>query len=220
MPARKILCWPDPRLQKTATTIESIDDQAVELARDLIDSMKVEFGAGLAASQINVHRSMVVIAAHYAADYTLDVDPLCPEAIVLVNPKLIDQSEETFYWEEACLSVPNYSELVERHTNIKLEYQNLSGDSIVCNLSSPFSGIVQHEVDHLSGKLYLDRLSPDKKRGAIIALREQIAKRKKATRKKINLERRSEWADSIKKGFRAPSLRGNGSRKKARKNKK
>jgi peptide deformylase len=220
MPARKILCWPDPRLYQTAETVEAISDAVVELARDLVDSMKVELGAGLAATQINVHRAMVVIATDYVSESTLEADPVCSDAIVLVNPKFWVQNEETFWWEEACLSIPGHSEVVERYQKIKVEYQNLAGISIVRELGSPFSGVVQHEVDHLKGKLYLDRLPPDKKRKAVVILRERIDKKKKATRKKLKYEQRNQWAESAKKGFRVPSLRKSSQRKKARKPKK
>jgi peptide deformylase len=220
MPARKILRWPNPQLYQVAQSIEHIDDAAIELARDLIDSMKAELGAGLAATQINVHRTMVVIATGYVDEFTLDADPVYPDAIVLINPQFEIQDGETFFWEEACLSVPEYSAMVERHRKIKLEYQNLSGDLIVRELDSPFSGIVQHEVDHLEGKLYLDRLPSEKKRASLAILRERINKKKKVARQELRREQRNQWAESAKKGFRMPSLRGSSRRKKPRKTKK
>jgi peptide deformylase len=220
MPARKILHWPNLQLCRPAEVIEEIDDAVVELARDLIDSMKAELGAGLAATQINVHRAMVVIAADYASESTLEADPVCSDAIVLVNPKFEVQAEETFFWEEACLSVPEYSEVVERYQKIRLEYKNIAGVSIVRELESPLSGIVQHEVDHLQGKLYLDRLPSDKKRRAVMILRARIDKKKKAVQRRLRHERRIQWAESAKNGFRVPSLRKSSQRKKARKPKK
>ena len=220
MPARKILRWPNLQLCRSAEAIEDIDDAVVELAQDLIDSMKAELGAGLAATQINVHRAMVVIAADYVSESTLEADPVCSDAIVLVNPKFEVQVEETFFWEEACLSVPEYSEVVERYQKIRLEYQNIAGVSIVRELGAPFSGIVQHEVDHLEGKLYLDRLPSDKKRRAVVILRDRIDKKKKAVQRRLRHERRIQWAESAKNGFRVPSLRKSSQRKKARKPKK
>jgi len=216
MPARKILRWPNPQLYQTAQPIELIDDTVVELATDLIDSMKAELGAGLAATQINIHRAMVVIAADYVAVSPLEADPVCTDAIVLINPQFETPDEETFFWEEACLSVPGYSAQVERHQKIELKYQNLAGSSVIQELGPPFSGIVQHEVDHLEGKLYLDRLPSEKRRKAVATLRARINKKKKAARQKLRHEQRNQWAESAKKGFRMPSLRGSSRRKKPR----
>lgn len=202
MAARTILHWPNPRLQQTAQQIDQIDEKAIDLARDLYDSMTVEFGAGLAATQLGILQSMVVISSDYSEDTTLDVDPKLPDAIVLVNPNITHFGDDKFVWEEACLSVPDFSEMVERHSNITLEYLDLTGASHTRELGPPFSGIVQHEVDHLSGKLYIDRLSPPKRKNAVRVLRMRIKRQKLEAAKKRKWEAQERRQEGVKKGFR------------------
>ncbi len=203
MAARTILHWPDPRLGQTAQKIEQIDAHAIDLARDLYDSMIVEFGAGLAATQLGILQSMIVIAADYSDDTTLAVDPILPESIVLVNPRVTFLGEDKFSWEEACLSVPDFSEMVERHSNIALAYLDLAGVSHNKELGPPFSGIVQHEVDHLIGKLYIDRLSSARRRNALRLLRARVKRKKLKEAKKRKLTVRAENQEGVKKGFRS-----------------
>ena len=201
MAARTILHWPNPRLGQTAQKIDQIDAHAIDLARDLYDSMIVEFGAGLAATQLGILQSMIVIAADYSDDTTLAVDPILPESIVLVNPSVTFLGEDKFSWEEACLSVPDFSEMVERHSNISLTYLDLAGVSHNKELGPPFSGIVQHEVDHLIGKLYIDRLSNTKRRNALRVLRARIKRQKLEAAKKRKKATQIDW-EEVKKGFR------------------
>ena len=202
MPVRTILTWPDPRLSFLAEPITAFDNSIVQLATDVLDSMKVEFGAGLAATQVGITKSLAIIAANYATADTIEVDPILSEAIVLINPKIDLVGQEKFSWEEACLSVPNYSTEVERHKNITLEYQDLTGKFRTVQLTAPFSGIVQHEVDHLVGKLYLDRLSASKRRRAIDMLKAGIRRQKRATLQKNKAEKIKRVAEKPRKGFR------------------
>ena len=202
MPARTILTWPDPRLSLSAEPVTTLDSSIVQLANDMLDSMKVEFGAGLAATQIGVTKSLVVIASDFATADTIETDPILSEAIVLINPEIDLIGQEKFSWEEACLSVPGYSAEVERHKNITLEYQDLTGELRIVQLTAPFSGIVQHETDHLVGKLYLDRLSSSKRRLAVSALKTSIRRQTRAALQKNKTEKIKRVAEEPKKGFR------------------
>ena len=189
----------------SAVPIEVVDGTIIQLAHDLNDTMKVEFGAGLAATQIGVKKAVVVISGAYSSPLTLDNDPLLSEVIVLVNPHIEVLNDQMFEWEEACLSVPDYSAHVKRHTDIRLTYQNLSGNTIVRELSAPFSGIVQHEADHLEGKLYLDRLTSSKKKKAQDILRGRIKKARTEAEKTKKKARTRPEKPEIRKGFRTKS---------------
>ena len=192
----------------------SIDDTVIQLAYDLCDTMKVQFGAGLAATQIGDSRSMVVISSRYAGESTLPHDPLLTEAIVLINPEIEIQGEGKFKWEEACLSVPNYSDIVERHDRIRLRYKDLSDSTHCVELCKTFSGIVQHEVDHLEGLLYLDRLSASRKKKAHSILLSRMRKRREEQKKAAKKDRIQKEKPEIRKGFRPAGAKETAQRKK------
>lgn len=209
MTAQIVLHWPDPRLKNIAKTIDDIlDESTLELAISLKDTMRVELGAGLAATQIGDSRSMVVIDGSYSSSATLEIDPNVKDVIVLINPQVQPINDKMFEWQEACLSVPNYSNTVKRHSDINLIYSDTAGMRHSKNLSPPFSGIVQHEIDHLSGVLYLDRLSKTKKRLAEATLRSRIKKKSKDLQKARSKERKSTRSEpAVRNGFRTKPTR-------------
>ena len=216
MPARTIRHWPDPLLKRKSRPVKKIEKSEIQLAQDLCDTMKAALGAGLAASQVGDDREMVVIAGDYSSPETLPKDPLLQDQIVLVNPSIEFLGEDKFEWEEACLSVPDYSDVVVRFSNIQLSYLDLEGNLHKKNLTPPFSGIVQHEVDHLSGILYLDRLSSSRKRKARDTLLARKRKKARLLKKKAQAEK-SQKDVEVRNGFRPPGAKSNSKRKKIKK---
>ena len=132
MAVRTILKYPSAKLRIPTSRV--IDFEAAkDLAVDLVDTMIVNFGLGLAANQININRSILVTKATSTPSIAPSI--AFPECCVLINPEIELLSDNLFVWEEACLSVPNFRGRVSRHQEIQLRYQNLSGDSVSVNLS-------------------------------------------------------------------------------------
>ena len=183
MTARKIITWPSEKLLKKAERIESFGVQTNQLAQDLYDTMLVSFGVGLAATQVDVQWAMCVIEKSYLPSVSLD--PVLKDCVVLINPEMEFIGKERFTWTEACLSVPDISAEVVRHDSINLRYQDLTGEFHEYCLSGTESATVQHESDHLIGKLFLDRLKGDTRRYVRGKLREMLCPPKPKTKKEI-----------------------------------
>jgi peptide deformylase len=143
-----ILRFPDPRLRDKAQIVEQFDQNLRQLAADMFDTMYQAPGIGLASIQVGDPRRVVVIDISEAHD-----DPLC-----LVNPKILERQGEQ-QMEEGCLSVPGVTELVVRATDIKVRAQNLEGGTIEFEANDLLAVCIQHELDHLDGKLFIDTLS-------------------------------------------------------------
>ncbi len=148
----EILRFPDPRLRKKATTIETIDTNIRTIAKDLIETMYDGGGIGLAATQVDIQQRIIVI----------DVSEDRNAPMIMINPK-ITASDGTEQMQEGCLSVPGYYDDVERAEIIKYSYQTLDGETIEEEAASLLSVCIQHEIDHLDGKLFIDYLSPLKR---------------------------------------------------------
>ena len=153
MAIRKILEFPDPRLRTRAASVEVVDERIQTLIDDMFETMYDANGIGLAASQIDVHEQVIVI--------DLSSDRSTPR--VFVNPKveIIDETLEGF--EEGCLSVPGFNESVERPKAIRVNALDRDGRSIEEALTGLLAVCLQHEMDHLQGKLFVDYLSPLKR---------------------------------------------------------
>jgi len=152
MAIRQILKFPDPRLRTVASPVEQVDDDVRQLMDDLLETMYAAPGVGLAATQIDVHKQILVI------DISEDKnDPLC-----LINPKLIELTG-TAMVEEGCLSVPEIYESVERAEHIRVQALNRDGKAIEMEAEGMLAVCIQHEMDHLLGKLFVDYLSPLKR---------------------------------------------------------
>ncbi|MBM2829412.1 MAG: peptide deformylase [Gammaproteobacteria bacterium] len=160
----EVLHFPDTRLRKQASPVEIIDTEIRILAADMLETMYAEGGIGLAATQVNVQKQVVVIDLSEQHD-----NPMC-----LINPEII-KSVGTEQMQEGCLSVPGYFDLVERAEKVTLHYLNLDGESIEVDADGLLAVCVQHEIDHLNGKLFIDYLSPLKRQ----RLRKKLEKQEK-----------------------------------------
>jgi len=152
MPLLEILKFPDDRLRTRAKPVEAVTDEIKQLVDDMFETMYAAPGIGLAATQVNVHRRIVVI------DVSADKDtPLC-----LINP-LITAKDGVEQHEEGCLSVPGIYETVERAEQIQFTALNREGEKYQMDVDDLLAVCVQHELDHLEGKLFVDYLSPLKR---------------------------------------------------------
>ena len=159
MTVRSLVQWPDKRLLKPSQLVEEFDESLRALAEDLCHTMVANYGAGIAAPQVGVHRQVCVLDSQYVPDLLKETfDESWSGYVVLVNPEIQTIGEGTFIWEEACLSVPRVKGRVTRYEKIRLKYYNLSGEKIDAELSDIQAATVQHEVDHLFGKLYIHRM--------------------------------------------------------------
>lgn len=148
----KILEFPDPRLRKKAQPVENIDDALRRLIDDLFETMYAAPGIGLAATQVDVHRRLLV------ADVSTDKD----EPWVLINPVIVEH-DGVEVTEEGCLSVPGYYEEVERAERVRVRYLDRDGIEVETEFDGLLAVCVQHEMDHLEGKLFVDYLSEAKR---------------------------------------------------------
>ena len=145
-----ILCYPDPRLHKVAKPVHTVDDRLRALIDDMLDTMYDAKGIGLAATQIDVHERLVVV----------DVSEERNQPLVLVNPEITWMSDERVKGEEGCLSVPGIYDGVERATNIKVTALGRDGQSQSLEAEGLLAVCIQHELDHLMGKVFVEYLSP------------------------------------------------------------
>jgi peptide deformylase len=146
-----ILTIPDPILRKKASSIERVDDELRRLADDMLATMYDAPGIGLAAPQIGISRRLVVM------DPAKDDAPKTP--IVMVNPEILQRSEEMRLHEEGCLSIPDVTAEVERPALIRVAFIDREGKPQEMELEGIWSTLVQHEIDHLNGILFIDYLS-------------------------------------------------------------
>ncbi|MDX9707225.1 MAG: peptide deformylase [Azospira sp.] len=143
-----ILRFPDPRLQKIAAPVTKIDDDIRRLAADMAETMYEAPGIGLAATQVDVHKQVIVI----------DVSEDRNELLVLVNPELL-AGEGCRVGEEGCLSVPGIYDKVERAEKVSVRYLDLEGQQQTLEAEGLLAVCIQHEIDHLHGKVFVDHLS-------------------------------------------------------------
>lgn len=147
----EVLHFPDERLRTVAKAVDKITPEIQQIASDMIETMYDENGVGLAATQVNIHQRIVVI------DVSEDRD----QPMVLINPTILDSSG-TETSEEGCLSVPDTNAEVQRAESVTLQYQDLENETHVVKAEGLFAVCIQHELDHLIGKLFIDYLSPFK----------------------------------------------------------
>jgi peptide deformylase len=148
-----ILRYPDPRLHKVARPVGTVDERIRRLVDDMLETMYEAEGVGLAATQVDVHERVIVI----------DVSDAHDEPLVLIDPELIETSEEMTLVDEGCLSVPEIYDKVPRHARVRVRALDRSGELREFAAEGLLSIAVQHEMDHLLGKVFVEYLSPLKR---------------------------------------------------------
>jgi len=144
-----VLCYPDPRLHKVAKPVAQVDARVKKIVADMADTMYEAPGVGLAATQVDIHERIVVI----------DVSDEQNELMVFINPEIIWASSETKSWREGCLSVPEFYDEVERPAQIRLKALDLDGKEFEIEADGLLAVCLQHELDHLQGKVFVEYLS-------------------------------------------------------------
>ena len=147
-----VIYAPDPRLKIKCRPVETVDDEVRRLMRDMLETMYAAPGIGLAATQVDVHKRLLVA----------DVSSEKNDPHVLINPEILELDGKA-YTEEGCLSVPGYFEEVERAEHIKVKYLDRDGNEVVGEFEGLLGVCIQHEMDHLDGKLFVDYLSEAKR---------------------------------------------------------
>lgn len=145
----KLLHYPDERLRTIAKPIAVVDDRVKQLAKDMAQTMYEAPGIGLAATQVDVHERMIVV----------DVSEDRTGLKVLINPEVIFESDERKVFQEGCLSVPGIFDDVQRPDRIRVRALNENGESVEFDADGLLSVCIQHEIDHLNGKVFVDYLS-------------------------------------------------------------
>jgi peptide deformylase len=144
-----ILIFPDPRLKKIAEPVTQVDEHIKKIINDMLETMYHAAGIGLAATQANIHQRIIVI----------DISENRRSPICLINPAIINHSG-TIGWQEGCLSFPNIYTKVKRHTNIEIEYLDIDNKTQSLTADGLLSICIQHELDHINGITFYDRISP------------------------------------------------------------
>jgi peptide deformylase len=169
-----ILEFPDPRLTTVASDVEIFDQELKKLIENMIETMYSANGIGLAATQVNVHKRLLV----------LDVSENQDLPLVYINPEIVSRSGEQDH-EEGCLSVPGIYASIKRAENITVRAQDADGESFEEELEGLHAVCVQHEMDHLIGRLFVDYLSPLKKN----MVRKKLEKQRKVAVKEAQEHR-------------------------------
>ena len=166
MPLLPILRFPDPRLKKLAAPVRNIDENIRRLARDMAETMYEAPGIGLAATQVDVHKRVIVI----------DISETRDQLFTLINPEIVE-SDGQQVWEEGCLSVPGIYDKVERAENVVVRYLDLEGREKTIEADGLLAVCLQHEIDHLNGKVFVEHLSQLKQ----MRIKAKLAKQAKIT---------------------------------------
>ena len=144
-----VLCYPDPRLHKRAKPVDKVDGRIKAIVKDMAETMYEAPGVGLAATQVDIHEQIIVI----------DVSDEQNELMVFINPELVWTSPEKKSWREGCLSVPEYYDEVERPANIRVKALDIHGKPFELEADGLLAVCLQHEMDHLQGKVFVEYLS-------------------------------------------------------------
>ena len=153
MPVLEILHYPDPRLHKIAKPVTVVDDRIKKIVNDMAQTMYEAPGIGLAATQVDIHERIIVI----------DTSEERNQLMVFINPELIWASSEKKSWREGCLSVPEFFDEVERPDRIRIKALDQDGRAFEMEADGLLAVCLQHEMDHLLGKVFVEYLSPLKR---------------------------------------------------------
>lgn len=150
---RPIILHPDPRLKKTSAPVTDLSDELRDLADDMLETMYHAPGIGLAAPQIGVLQRLVVLDC-------VKPDNEAPRPLIMFNPEIVSASDETNVYEEGCLSLPEQFADVTRPADVHVRWIDRDGNEQNEEMSGLWATCVQHEIDHLDGKLFIDYLKP------------------------------------------------------------
>jgi peptide deformylase len=148
-----ILRYPDPRLHTVAQPVAAVDERVRRLVDDMLETMYANDGVGLAATQVDVHERVIV----------MDTSETRDRPLVLINPEIVDRSDDFVVGEEGCLSVPTVYDRVQRHARVTVRALGRDGESFELDAEGLTAVCVQHEMDHLMGKVFVEYLSPLKR---------------------------------------------------------
>jgi len=151
MAIREILTAPDPRLRQRSAPVEVVDDAVRALMDDMLETMYEADGIGLAAIQIDIPKRIIVMDLAGEGEE--------PQPRFFVNPEILDPSDETGLYQEGCLSVPEFYEEVERPQRCRVRFLDYHGNEQTIDAEGLFAVCIQHEMDHLDGVLFIDRIS-------------------------------------------------------------
>ena len=165
MPILNILRYPDARLHKVAAPVTVFDDGLKKLVADMAETMYAAPGIGLAATQVDVHKRVIVV----------DVSDRRDSLVVLVNPEIVEATGESDI-EEGCLSVPGIYELVQRAERVKVRAHDQHGKAFTLEAQGLLAVCIQHEMDHLQGKVFVEHLSQLKQQRIRAKLAKQLRK--------------------------------------------
>jgi len=161
----EILKYPDARLREKSEVITEFGAEAQQLAADMLETMYAEKGIGLAAAQVGELKQMLVIdcrpkdgKGQYIPEEMTELERQIVQPLVILNPRIIKKEGKTTY-DEGCLSVPTFYDTVERALKVELEYENLKGETKRLTTDGLLAIVIQHEMDHLEGTLFIDRIS-------------------------------------------------------------
>lgn len=166
MSVLEILTYPNPRLREVSTPVDLFDEQLTKLTKDMTETMYAAHGIGLAAPQVGVLKRVIVIdtrpkddeGQRYKIEDMGELEQKIPQPLILINPKILNGQGSTTF-DEGCLSVPSFYETVERKEVIEIETYDLSGKKYKFKTDGLLAICIQHELDHLEGKLFIDRIS-------------------------------------------------------------
>ncbi len=161
----EVLKFPDPRLRKMSESILDVNDEMIQFSKDLLDTMYSEKGIGLSAPQVNSLRRIITVdtrpkdkEGRYEIREMTELEQMLEYPLVLFNPEVLEREGETSY-DEGCLSVPGYFERVKRYDWVKVKALDQNKKEVVFEVDGLTSICIQHEIDHLDGKLFIDHLS-------------------------------------------------------------
>ncbi|MDX1780849.1 MAG: peptide deformylase [Thalassovita sp.] len=168
---RPILIHPDPRLKKVCASVPDLSDDLRKLADDMLETMYDAPGIGLAAPQIGVLDRLIVLDCAKEKEET-------PRPLIMFNPEIVESSDELSTYEEGCLSIPDQYAEVERPAEVTVQWIDRNGNEQRETFADLWATCVQHEIDHLNGKLFIDYLKPLKRQ--MITRKMQKLKRERA----------------------------------------
>lgn len=169
--ALKIRKYPDPILRRRAREIEKIDDETRECAHQMVETLIARRGYGLAAPQVGVLKRLIIV----------DVED---DFHILINPSILEESEERLLGIEGCLSIPGVEAEVERTLSVKVSAINIDGEPVELERSELVARVLQHEIDHLDGVLFIDYLSDTKR---LMLLKEYGRKKKEKHKERVKV---------------------------------